>query len=390
MILFRQRNMSITITLLCLFAFFLASCGGAPQQAQSVPTATPSPAPQQGQQILTKTGGILNSARTLQGLFDLTFSGQTVNGTLNTQVWNAAPAKSRTEVRKSTLSQVASGMVTVTDGKKLWQYNPAKNVVYSGPVSSTSTSTSGVNGTDRGQGQFALNLVRNVFTGSDGTLKSASDMVNGHAVYDIGVVPTANATSSGSGSAGSFSYTGDVYVDKATQLPVRISLNIQGLGNILLDIPHLTLNQPVAASTFTFVVPAGAKELPLQQATQTTGGGLISLAQAQQQAGYHLLSIPGDQVDYALQGVNVLGASGSEIYTLHYMKGGTSFTIAEGKPLANLVGSGGRQVSLRGTSALLSSQSGNNVLAWTEKGIGINMSGPLSGDELVAIAKALT
>ncbi|MDQ2886507.1 MAG: hypothetical protein M3Y39_10505 [Chloroflexota bacterium] len=386
MILFRQRNMSITITLLCLFALVLAACGGGAQQAQSAPTATPSPAPQQGQQILTKTGAILNSARTLQGLFDLTFSGQTVNGTLNSQVWNAAPAKSRTEVRKSTLSQVASGTVTVTDGKKVWQYDPAKNVVYSGPVASTSTS--GVGNT--GSGQFALNLVRNVFTGSDGTLKSSTDMVNGHAVYDVSVVPTANAASSGSSSTGSFSYTGDVYVDKATQLPVRISLNIQGLGNILLDIPQLTLNQPVAASTFTFVVPAGAKELPLQQATQMAGGGLISLAQAQQQAGYHLLSIPGDQVDYALQGVNVLGASGSEIYTLHYMKGSTSFTIAQGKPLANLVGSGGRQISLRGTNALLSSQGGNNVLSWTEKGVGINMSGPLSGDELVAIAKALT
>jgi outer membrane lipoprotein-sorting protein len=386
MTLLRQRNVSIIIPFLCLFALVLASCGGNAQQARSAPTATPSPAPLQGQQILTKTGAILNSARTLQGLFDLTFSGQTVNGTLNSQVWNAAPAKSRTEVRKSTLSQVASGTVTVTDGKKVWQYDPAKNVVYSGPV--VSTNTSGVGNT--GSGQFALNLVRNVFTGSDGTLKSANDMVNGHAVYDIGVVPTANAASSGSGSAGSFSYTGDVYVDKATQLPVRISLNIQGLGNILLHIPHLTLNQPVAASTFTFVVPAGAKELPLQQATQTAGGGLISLAQAQQQAGYHLLSIPGDQVDYALQGVNVLGASGSEIYTLHYMKGGTSFTIAQGKPLANLVGTGGRQISLRGTSALLSNQGGNNVLAWTEKGVGINMSGPLSGDELVAIAKALT
>ncbi len=383
MILSRQRNMSITLTILCLLALFLASCGGSTQKAQTAPAATPSPAPQQGQQILAKTGTMLNSAKTLQGLFDLTFSGQTVNGTLNTQVWNAAPAKSRTEVRKSTLSQVPSGTVTVTDGKKLWQYNPAKNVVYSGPVSSTSNSVSSVGGAGSGQGQFAVNLVRNVFTGSIGTLKSSTDTVNGHAVYDIGVVPAANAS-------GNFSYTGDVYVDKGTQLPIRITLNIQSLGNILLDISNMALNQPVAASIFIFVVPAGAKELPLQQAPQTTGGNLISLAQAQQQAGFHLLSIPGDQVDYALQGVNVLGTSGSQIYTLHYMKGGTSFTIAQGKPLANLTGNGGRQVGLRGTSALLSSQNGNNVLAWTEKGVGINMSGSLSNDELVAIAKALT
>ncbi len=131
MILSRQRSISITLTILCLLALFLASCGGSTQKAQ--PVTRPSSTPEQGQQILAKTGAILKSARPLQGLFDLTFSGQTVNGPLNTEVWNAAPAKNRTEVRRSTLSQIPTG--TVTDGKKLWQYDPAKNIVYSGSVS---------------------------------------------------------------------------------------------------------------------------------------------------------------------------------------------------------------------------------------------------------------
>ena len=113
-------------------------------------------------------------------------------------------------------------------------------------------------------------------------------------------------------------------------------------------------------------------------------------AQAQQEAGYHLLSIPGTQTSYQLRGVNALGAPGSQIYTLNYMKGSASFTIAEGKPLANLPGSGGQQVGLRGTSGTLSKSNGSTTLSWTENGIGITITGPLSNDQVVAIAKLLS
>src|SRR5205807_9945978 len=131
------------------------------------------------------------------------------------------------------------------------------------------------------------------------------------------------------GSPGNFNYTGEVYIDKATTLPLQVNLNISGLGQVLLDIPMLVLNSPIPESTFTFVVPAGVKVLPLQQANATPTTGSITLAQAQQEAGYHLLSIPGTQTGYQLQGVNALGAPGSQIYTLNYMKGSTNFTIAE-------------------------------------------------------------
>ena len=157
----------------------------------------------------------------------------------------------------------------------------------------------------------------------------------------------------------------------------------------MLAFQKLTLDQPIPASTFSFVAPAGTKELPLQQATQTSNGNFISLSQAQQQAGFHLLSIPGDQADYVLLGANALGAPGSQIYTLHYMKGNTSFTIAEGKPLANLSTNGGQHMSIRNTTALFSNQGSTGVLSWTEKGVGINITG-LSQGQAVTIAEALT
>ncbi len=391
MTLSRWRSRTLTFVALSLSLLFLGACTGNTQKAQSSPT--PSPTLVQGQRLLANTSNALNSARTLQGVLNLTVQGQGQNGTLNTTVWNATPSKNRTEVHKSTLAQLPAGTVTVTDGKKLWQYDPAKNIVYSGPAQPGNGGGlfgfAGSSG-NSGQGQFLLNFVQSVFTSSIGTLKSSTATVNGHSVYDIGVVPQDNSSSSTSNvGGGSFSYTGDVYIDKATQLPVEVNLNIQGFGKAVLDFQKLTLNQPIPTNTFTFVTPTGAKVLPLQQATQTSSGDLITLSQAQQQAGFHLLSVPGDQADYVLLGVNALGAPGSQIYTLHYMKGSTSFTIAEGKPLANLSTNGGQSVSLRGTTARFSDQGGSSVLTWTEKGVGINITG-LSQDQAEVVAKSLT
>ena len=127
--------------------------------------------------------------------------------------------------------------------------------------------------------------------------------------------------------------------------------------------------------------------LPLPQDTADTGA--ISLAQAEQQAGYHLLSIPSSQTDYVLQSVTALGAPGNQIYTLNYTKGNLNFTIAEGKPLANLPALPGQQVSLRGTAGVLSSENGGVTLAWTEKGVGIRITGNLSNEQAMSIASLL-
>jgi len=116
---------------------------------------------------------------------------------------------------------------------------------------------------------------------------------------------------------------------------------------------------------------------------------LTPLAQAQQQAGYHLLSIPASQSQYQSQGVDVLGAPGNQIFTLNYVKGNTTFAISEGKSLANLPTSG-QHLSLRGTTAILSSSSGTTTLTWTEKGVGIQIAGQLSNAEVVAIANLLS
>src|SRR6266702_3742529 len=385
---YRKTAGVITIIFTVLVCAVMVACGGSPPAA-SKPTPTPTPGP--GTQLLRTTAQKLNTASSLHGLFNVTISGQTLNGMLNSEIWNVSPNKNRTLVRQSTISQFTNGSVTVTDGKQIWQYDPEKKVVYTGKVTpETGTPTPGSNsGIGGGQSQFILNLVQSVFTRSDATLVSSSAKVHGRDAYDVHVVPQSQTASSrNGGTLGNFNYTGEVYIDKATSLPLQVNLNISGFGQVLLDIPMLVLNSPIPESTFTFVVPTGVKVLPLQE-NATPGTGSLTLAQAESQAGYHLLSIPSTQTDYQLQDVTALGSPGNQIYTLNYIKGSTSFTIAEGKALANLPTSGGQTVKLRGTTGTLTTNSGSTTLSWTEKGVGVTITGTLSNDQIVAIANLL-
>lgn len=389
MSLYRRTGLIIGLLLTLLL---VAACGGTAttQTQKATPTPSPSPTAGPGQQLLAKVGQNFNTAKTLHGIFDLTITGQAFSGVVNLEIWSALPGKSRTHVLQSSLAQLPTGSVTVTDGKQTWEYDPVKNVVYHGPVSATGTANGGSIFGGGGQSQVFFNLVQSVFTRSAATLVSSSATVNGHTADEIHVTPQAGA-SSGTTGIGNFGYDGNIYIDTKTNLPLRVNLTIAGIGQIVLNFPTLTLNTPIPASTFTFVVPAGAKVLPLPQASATpgTGTGSLTLAQAEQDAGYHLLSIPATQTDYELEGVNALGSPGSQIFTLNYIKGNLSFTIAEGKSLANLPNSGGQPVTVRGVPGSLSTANGATTLAWTENGVGIRIAGTISGEQAESIAKLL-
>ena len=368
-----------------LLMLLLAACGSS-SATQTPVQSTPTPAPAQGQELLTKAGQNLRTAKTLHAIFDITIVGTAVNGTVSTEVWNVSPDKSRTVVLQSTIKQFSTGSITVSNGKQVWQYDHAKKVVYTGQVSNnTGTPTAG---TGRDQTQFIMNIVQSVFTHSNATLVSSSASINGHDAYDIQVTSPASAQSSSTGSgSGNFNYNGDVYIDKASMLPLQVKLTIQGFGQVTLGLPTLVLNQPVDNSLFIFVPPTGVQVLPFPKTT-TSDTGAITLEQAQQQAGYHLLSIPSSHTEYQLQGVDALGAPGNQIFTLNFAKGNTTFAISEGKSLAKLPVSG-QQVSVRGTTATLSSSGNTITLTWTEKGVGMQIAGNVSKDELLTIANLL-
>ncbi len=383
-----------------LLLVLLSACSGSGSTAQKTTTPTPTVAPTPtsgpGQTILDSMSHKLNSAKTLHGTFDITTSGQSLKGSITSEVWKEGTTKSRSQILQSTISQEQSGSITVTDGKTIWQYNPATHTVYKGPANSGSdqgTSGNGVSTTSGGESQLFLNIIQLIFTQSSGTLRSSSTTIDGHNTYDIHVVPQNNTSNS---AINSFNYTGEVYIDKQTQLPVRVNLNVNGFGNVIVDITKLEINPALSPSLFIFTPPSGSKVLPLQDQNGNGNGnngssntGALNLAQAQKQAGYHLLSIPASQANYVLNGVTALGANGNQTYALSYMKGNIPFTITESKSLAFLP-SQGQKVQLRGTTGAISTSNGTSTLTWTEHNIGISISGKLPASEITAIANSLS
>ncbi|HLX56406.1 MAG TPA: hypothetical protein VKR83_05230 [Ktedonobacteraceae bacterium] len=370
---------------LLLLLLTLAACGGSASTHTPTPAPRLSPAPDRGMQLLAQANQKLNRAQTLHALIDISIAGPAVKGTITSEIWNHAPAKNRTDVLQSSIAQLSSGTITVSDGEHIWQYDPQKNVVYSGQINNTGAGTPTTGANTRDESQMIFNLVRSVFTHSNAALVSSSANINGHAAYDIAITSPAQ---SGGSNTGNFNYSGDVYLDKTTNLPLRVALNVQGLGQITLDLLTLSLNQPLDQSLFIFTPPPGVKVLPFP--TENSPTGALSLAQAQQQAGYHLLSIPAAQTAYQLQSVDALGAPGNQIFALNYLyqPGNSKFTISEGKALANLPASG-QQVSLRGTSGTLSTAGGVTTLSWTENGVGIQVAASLSNNQLIALANLL-
>src|SRR5436305_14115332 len=90
-----RRSIAILLPRLLLL---LVGCGDTTPQAQTKDTPTATPMPPRGQQLLDALGQKLKTATTLHGIFNLTITGQSANGTANTEIWNAAPNKYRTIV----------------------------------------------------------------------------------------------------------------------------------------------------------------------------------------------------------------------------------------------------------------------------------------------------
>lgn len=386
----RHRSiLNLPVMLLAMLTLVLSACqptsteamihtGSYPSMHNLAQTSSP------GQQLLDRIAQRLNSAKTLHGNFTLTLQGRAATGTIKLEQWSAQGGKSRNETLASTLPQAVAGSLTVSDGKKMWQYDPSQKVVYIGPAQQ-SNSLLAVPG--RGQVQLLLNTLLSVFGSSTGTLVSDKASVDGKAAYQVHVVPQ-ESSDQGRANPGSLSYQGEVYIDKSSEQPLRMDLTLASLGPVSMHFDNFELNTSIDAEKFTFVTPAGIREEALPTASGSNSD-LLSLAQAQKKVSYHLLAISSDHSEYILNGVTTLGTPKNAIYLLDYMRGSQVFTIAEGAPLANLEGAAGQSLGLRSTNATFAQINSLASLAWTEKGIGIRITGHLTQDQATTIAQLL-
>jgi outer membrane lipoprotein-sorting protein len=360
---------------------FLAGCGS------STPAHT-SWARLNAQELLANVAQNLNTANTLHGIFDLSITGRTFHESSRVEIWTEVPSKNRAVLLQSPLASFSTGAVTVADGSQSWLYDPIENIAYTGSVPTPSPSTQAAPSV-AGSASYSdvffapLHLLQYAFTNSNATLDSPSATANGHAAYalDIESKPDIQGVQ----------FYAEVYIDKATGLPVQVifdTLNDNAGNDVeeVVNIPLLTLNVYLPDSIFSFTPPEGSKVLPWP----SSGNSPLTLDQAQQRAGYHLLVIPSSSTKYVLQHVEVLGSTGHEIYQLDYASGSTTFAIKESQVLANDSSYSGARVSVRGTiGTILTTRGGVSTLFWTEKGVGIVITGSLSQWHALVIAELL-
>jgi outer membrane lipoprotein-sorting protein len=383
----RVLHRASQLFLVCGCLIWLTACSASNPVSQARSQSTPSPQAKilgPGQQLLNQSARLLGSATTLHGLFTLTITGSLLKGELDDEIWRATPQKSRSLVLKSTLDLFPIGQLDIDNGQQLWQYEPARHVVYTGPDSSTDSELVLAGGQASDEQQVILTLALNIFEHSNATLVNENATVDGHSVEIIHISPQA-----GAGAATHFTYDGTVALDQQTHLPVELDLSLQGLGQVQLTVHSLELNQPLDPTLFAFTLPPGTTIEPFPSTSTGSSGNDLTLQQAQQQAGYHLLSIPNVQTAYTLQSLDALGIPGNQIYTLTYAFAGQTFTVSEGKALADLP-LAGQSLSLRGTTAILATNGTTNTLSWTEHGIGVQISGTLKQAQLTSIANQLS
>src|SRR5260221_13926361 len=102
-----------------LLTLLLAACAGS---STSQAPATPTPAPRQWQELLTKVGKNLNAAKTLDGILDVTVVGLRVNGMVNAEVCHEPPAKRGVGVPRFPLTHRSVGAAIAGDGNQDRQY----------------------------------------------------------------------------------------------------------------------------------------------------------------------------------------------------------------------------------------------------------------------------
>ena len=106
----RKHALSVFLCLFCLS--LLAACGTSNTAQKSTGTMT-TPTPNMGAQILAASAQKYNAAQTLHGLFAVTVTGPDANGTVNSEVWSAKPALSRTVIQQSTIPNVTESLNTM-------------------------------------------------------------------------------------------------------------------------------------------------------------------------------------------------------------------------------------------------------------------------------------
>ncbi len=293
--------------------------------------------------------------------------------------WWQGAARQRLEYRSG--SDDLAGMVMVRNGNTLWTYNPADNTYTEQVLPPFADAPLGTTDSLRKSVQELLRTTQVTYT--------PAEPIAGRPTYRIHLTPKADQPSPFPGPV-------TVWVDAETYLPLKMESSGESGGQMVMTVQRVEYNPTFPADLFTFTPPAGAvrQEQPLAQ--------MLSLEEARAQASFPLLAPTELPEGYELVGVQLIESDepntrGGQMALLMYRGGMSVLMIAErplatperGGPPPTLAGRG-KTVQVRGRAGVLSPMGlAGRMLAWEENGVEIRIVGPLSEEELLALAASM-
>lgn len=291
------------------------------------------------------------------------------------EIWRKGSDLLRVEVREGPPEMV--GQVTVFNGKQVWFYNPHLNQAQIFPV------------------EVPLQLPAQEMTAamqvtakkllSESTVKYlAEEMVGGQKTYKVQLVPRKDTDL--------FAASGGkpitVWIDQEHARRLKMEVPLPTGGRYTMQYRSIEYNVGLSDSLFQFTPPPGVEVVAREMGAQVPAVEEMGLAEAQRAARFPLLLPTYLPTEMGFVRARVVGGGSS--VTLIYTGGEKSFTITEAQDTGAELPDIGQEIGLRGTKARLQQQGDRFLsLRWREKGLVIFVTGTISAEEALEVARSL-
>jgi outer membrane lipoprotein-sorting protein len=362
-----KKQLAIMLSVVATLALLLSGC-------QPGPTA---------EEIVAKMQEVEASTEDAHAVveFDVQFEDQDL--AVVVELWEKRPAKLRAEVIEAGGAEFdgvdIAGVVSVTDGEQAWLYHPGENVVVTGALGDLESDEIPVDP------QQVIQLMEEgiqwAMDNFDVKLAGEEEL-NGVATYKLEFTPK-------EGEDYSMPIPADakatLWVEKDRWIALQAHVDGGAFGEGWVRVRSFEFNTGLDDALFQFEIPEGVEVIDVADMEPVP----LTLDEAETQAGFDLL-VPTYEPDGATL-IEVFRVG--DAFILRYDHSTTSFTIVQGdlpQPMQQTPSGEATEVTVRGETAMLvTDDTGNSFLTWTEDGVSVAIAGHISADEIVKVAESL-
>jgi outer membrane lipoprotein-sorting protein len=294
------------------------------------------------------------------------------------ELWEKRPTKLRAEVLEANEAEF-EGVISVTDGERAWLYHPGENVVVTGALGDLESDEIPVDP------QQVIGLMEEgiqwAMDNFDVKLAGEEEL-NGVATYKLEFTPREDEDYPMPIPADA---KATLWVEKERWIALQAHVDGSSFGEGWVRVRSFEFNTGLDDALFQFEIPEGAEVIDIADMEPVP----LTLDEAEAQAEFDLL-VP----TYEPDGVTLIEVlQVDEAFVLRYDHSTTSFTIVQGdlpQPMQQSPSGEAAEVTVRGqTATLVTDDTGNSFLTWTEDGVSIAIAGHISADEIVKVAESL-